>query len=177
MKYDKSTVNINNHEYLWKRNSLEKLCEIVKSREIMVEVGSLVGFSTKIFAKYFDKVISIDPYLANKTGYTDQSRLDVAKDVFFLRFVDSANVTQTHLLSEQAHPYVDNQSLDMVYIDASHTYEDVKNDIAWWEPKIKPGGYMAGHDITIYDSVLNAVFEAYPKGATIIDDSWITQIN
>ena len=35
---------------------------------------------------------------------------------------------------------------DLVYIDADHTYESVKDDIAAWFPKVKPGGWITGHD-------------------------------
>ena len=38
------------------------------------------------------------------------------------------------------------KSLDFVFIDASHEYEDVKKDIGAWKPKIKAGGVLAGHD-------------------------------
>ena len=38
------------------------------------------------------------------------------------------------------------ESLDFVFIDASHEYEDVRDDILAWYPKVKPGGIIAGHD-------------------------------
>ncbi len=38
-------------------------------------------------------------------------------------------------------------TLDFVYIDASHEYEDVCDDITAWANKVKPGGILAGHDL------------------------------
>ena len=35
---------------------------------------------------------------------------------------------------------------DWVYIDADHTYKGIKADLGLWWPKVKPGGFLAGHD-------------------------------
>ena len=48
---------------------------------------------------------------------------------------------------EAANLYSDN-SLDFVFIDASHDYVNVKKDIEHWYPKVKTGGIIAGHDYT-----------------------------
>jgi hypothetical protein len=42
-------------------------------------------------------------------------------------------------------------SLDMVYIDADHSYESVINDLRLSYKKVKYGGYICGHDY-IYDA-------------------------
>jgi len=39
-----------------------------------------------------------------------------------------------------------NKSLDFVFIDADHTYEGCSSDIEAWKDKIKPDGYLCGHD-------------------------------
>lgn len=58
-------------------------------------------------------------------------------------------------------------SLDAVFIDADHTYEAVKADIAAWLPKVKKGGILAGHDFKHYPQmnfgVMRAVQEAFDK--------------
>lgn len=65
--------------------------------------------------------------------------------------------------------HVPDNSLDMVYIDACHSYECVKADIEAWVPKLKAGGIVALHD---YESseygVKQAVTEyARSKGLTV----------
>lgn len=41
---------------------------------------------------------------------------------------------------------VDDESLDLLYIDCCHTYECVKRDIEAWISKVKTGGIVAFHD-------------------------------
>lgn len=53
-----------------------------------------------------------------------------------------------------------NRSVDLVFIDALHTYKDVKDDILHWLPKIKAGGCLCGHDFSFkYLGVVLAVIE------------------
>jgi len=56
--------------------------------------------------------------------------------------------------------YEDN-SLDFVFIDAAHDYENVKADIKAWLPKVKSGGYLAGHDYPTWEGVTMAVNEIF----------------
>ena len=72
-------------------------------------------------------------------------------------------------------------SLDLVYIDAAHDYESVKQDILTWLPKIKKGGFIAGHDYR-YDpniGVYNAVNDIFVNDYKIIsfpDSSFIITV-
>lgn len=48
--------------------------------------------------------------------------------------------------SDLASAYMDDGSLDFVFIDANHLYEWVKTDIQVWTPKVRKGGIISGHD-------------------------------
>jgi cephalosporin hydroxylase len=53
-------------------------------------------------------------------------------------------------------------SVDFVFLDDRHEYEALRDGIAAWLPKIKPGGVLAGHDINDhYPGVGQAVREAF----------------
>lgn len=52
-----------------------------------------------------------------------------------------------------------NKSLDFVFIDAAHDYDNVKADINAWLPKVKKGGVIAGHDYDSSNGVRQAVQE------------------
>jgi hypothetical protein len=58
------------------------------------------------------------------------------------------NATLVRKSSVDAARDVGDGSLDFVYIDASHLLADVVSDIAAWEPKVRSGGIIAGHDFT-----------------------------
>lgn len=51
---------------------------------------------------------------------------------------------------------------DVVWIDADHTYEGCKADIAAWFPKVRPGGFIGGDDWA-YPGVRMATIEAFPN--------------
>lgn len=47
--------------------------------------------------------------------------------------------------SEMAYRVADNE-LDLLYLDADHSYAGVMKDLEAWWPKVKTGGIVAGHD-------------------------------
>jgi len=69
-------------------------------------------------------------------------------------------------------------SIDMVFIDANHTYEYVTRDIAAYLPKMKKGGIMAGHDYNEHHpGVMQAVQEAFEGRFTYDPKEDVWQVN
>lgn len=58
----------------------------------------------------------------------------------------AGRATLIHAPSVEAANQVPDASQDMVFLDADHRYSSVVADIAAWLPKVKPGGWLAGHD-------------------------------
>ena len=64
-----------------------------------------------------------------------------------------------------------NQFLDFVFIDASHDYDSVLEDIKIWAPKVRKGGLISGHDINDPEvkKAVDEVFKNYKIGP---DNIW-----
>ena len=59
---------------------------------------------------------------------------------------------------ESCRQFVD-KSVDVVFIDGSHDYDSVKEDLINWIPKVKHGGTISGHDYNAWEGVTKAVNE------------------
>jgi hypothetical protein len=69
---------------------------------------------------------------------------------------------------------------DLVYLDADHFYESVKQDIECWMPLVREGGWISGHDYGRRESgkgVKPAVDELFnhDKVSLYVDGVWMVQ--
>lgn len=74
--------------------------------------------------------------------------------------------------TSQAAPMIPDGWADFIFIDAGHSYEAVRDDIANYLPKVKPGGWFGGHDFhPSWPGVQQAVIEKF--GAVELLDGYI----
>jgi|APGre2960657404_1045060.scaffolds.fasta_scaffold01555_8 predicted O-methyltransferase YrrM len=134
-----------------------------------VEVGSWKGRSAAYMAVEIhnsNKKIKFDCIDTWKGSVEHINDIFVKEDTLYSEFLKNIEpvkhiINPIRMLSLDAcNLYADN-SLDFVYIDASHEYEDIKNDILNWLPKVKNNGILAGHDFS-WDDVSKAVKEVLP---------------
>ena len=75
--------------------------------------------------------------------------------------------------SVAAAEHFENGSLDFVFIDAAHDYENVLADIHAWRPKVKPGGVLGGHDYgDQFPGVEQAVSEVFGRNYQVFGGCW-----
>ena len=105
--------------------------------------------------------------------YGDSLYFEALNNLKPLIDLNIVNVIRNHSLNA-AKNYEDG-TLDFVFIDGSHEYEDVKADINAYLPKVKDGGILAGHDYNDYwIGVTNAVNETLDKDLVIrVGNSWV----
>jgi SAM-dependent methyltransferase len=156
---------------------------------IFVEVGSWKGRSAAFLGvEIFNSGKPIKLYCVDTwQGSVEHQDMDCIKnDLLYNEFIANTKpiesvITPLRIPSLEAAMQFEDNSIDFVFLDASHEYEDVKADIDAWYTKVKPGGIIAGHDYwpngAAWPGVLKAVNEwAENKGKhiTTSENCWIT---
>ena len=147
----------------------------------MVEIGSYQGESTEMFANAgFEHVHAVDPWVDEGETTTYGTPYANVEYAFDQRTENMPTIIKIKDFGANYARDFEDGSLDFVYIDALHTYEALKEDIAAWLPKIKKGGFIGGHDAAGRwgKRLRPAVEESFGKHfKTFIDTSWLVKLN
>jgi predicted O-methyltransferase YrrM len=153
-----------------------KMVKDFPDKSHFVEVGSWKGMSSAYMAVEIInsgkkiKFDCIDIWEYDKSDIPKDYYEDATEDLYsvFCKNIEPVKDIITpikELSSKAAERYKDN-SIDFIFIDAAHDYENVKKDINAWFPKLKKGGIIAGHDYW-FDGVKSAVNEYFIAGGVI----------
>lgn len=106
-----------------------------------------------------EKMICIDPYIYYPAmpGFTCQEEYDTLFQFARNRLSDFPIVEFLRLTSKEAIKIL--EPVDLVFLDGSHDYKDVKWECENYSTIIKKGGVLSGHDYDVFEGVNKAVNE------------------
>jgi len=110
------------------------------------------------------KVDAVDTWSSLPSESYHKTDIYVKTDTLYQLFLANISpvsrvVNPIRMTSIDAAKMYEDNSIDVVFLDACHLYECVREDIIAWLPKVKVGGYLAGHDYSWSDDVKRAVDE------------------
>ncbi len=143
-----------------KERRWETLYYLLKDREhkFGAEIGAFRGATSRYLLENLPQLlqlICVDPWIKypdfEKVIYNRKLQKTDFESTIYQEFLNSIQgyadrVDVIRDYSSKAVEYVDDNSLDFIFIDGNHSYEYVKEDIELWYPKIKKGGLISGHD-------------------------------
>lgn len=123
-----------------------------------VEIGVKEGAYSEVLCKANSqlRLISIDPWtvLAYDKGMFGWPDSQVEYERYYeaakTRLAKYPNCTIIRGYSLVEIKRFSDDSLDFVYIDGNHSFQNCTNDICEWTRKVRPGGIISGHDFTLY---------------------------
>lgn len=142
------------------RHSLmDKIKSHLGNIETAIEIGTWRGDFANIMCQKLQpsKFYAIDPFMLYE-GYTDkpslsefanQRNLDMLAGQVENRVAGMLPNGRSQLIRDMSCNAVnqfEDDSLDVVYVDADHKYEPVLADIRAWYAKVKPGCILCGDD-------------------------------
>ena len=120
-----------------------------------VEIGSYMGRSAILLARAAPAgagIVAIDPHSGNERGPRQIRGTSAEGEADFRAFrqnVERAGVAErvqhVRLPSRDAHGAV-RGAVDLLYIDGSHRYRNVRDDISGWGGRVRLGGIVLVHD-------------------------------
>jgi hypothetical protein len=158
-------------------NTLERYCEYIwnsfeRRTNLAIEIGSYHGRTTAIIAQYFPCVLAIDLWGDIHKG---TSKLSSVGQESFVPFIK--NMIQLGL-TEKVHPIVSTSGClsnlqylgaELIFIDGSHHYEDVRVDIDRAFEHLDDSGLLVFHDYK-RPGIGYPVVEGYPYEGP--NDAW-----
>lgn len=163
------------------QNTYDFLLSNVPDGGVFVECGAWLGKSSAYLcdnARDRINVYIVDTWQGSPNELQTYHKLATQENIYhkFLYNMGYRRYTPLKMDSCEAADTFNNNSIDVVYIDMTHTYEAVKRDIQCWLPKVKIGGYIAGHDFdNKFPEVKRAVNETFDNIIVMDQNCWVVK--
>ncbi len=143
-------MRFNNHGWYTNGPEIEKL---IKSRhvKIIIEIGAWMGASTRHMASLIPddgKIYAVDTWEGSPNEEHDPKILETLYDQFLSNVIHlglTHKIIPVRMESSTAANTL-RISPDLIYLDATHTYEAVLEDLYLWFPFVKGHGIICGDD-------------------------------
>lgn len=115
----------------------------------IAEIGVEYGGFTDIYYKENYDIYLIDMWTSEGNDYYFSNRpgqVENGYNQILNKYGDKKNVKIIKNKSVESSLLFNNETFDLIYIDADHSFESVKQDIISWLPKLKSNGIISGHD-------------------------------
>ena len=144
------------------------------------KVGAEIGVWNGVHAaEMFNNIPGLELYCVDSWSafyqerlFTNQEMISVYEDA-----KENLNGRNAHIvrgMSAEVSKLILDRTLDFVYIDACHYFNEVMLDIILWAPKVRSGGIVAGHDFRdLYKCGVVETVRAYTQ-ANKINEWFIT---
>lgn len=158
-------------------DELEKLTDLACNKDVL-EIGSFKGLSAWAMASVAKSIMCVDTWKSNSAGQIQTDSFTTRGD-FKKATARFRNVNDFVGTSENAAISLSDGSYDLIFLDAMHTYEDVKEDIKRWYPRLRNGGTFVWHDYSHphFEGVKQAVdeFLGRPVEGQVGTLAWVTK--
>jgi hypothetical protein len=152
---------------------------LFQQKIVGAEIGVRDGETSEIILVHYpllERLIAVDPFTEHDNlGPVPQEFCDLTLTHFLTRVKNvRKRIDLITLPSTTAAQIVSDNSLDFIFIDTNHSYENVLSDIRAWTPKVKKGGLITGHDYNEphCPGVAQAVNEVFSLVNTAPDWVW-----
>jgi hypothetical protein len=129
-----------------------EMLRLMPQNGIVAEIGVFKGdFSAQVLSITKPALLHLIDFWPDETiqsGGEYINGLDACEFVRnrFLSEIGLKKVVLHRELSAQVAQTFPDEYFDWIYIDAGHSYQEIKSDLHCWHPKVKTGGLITGHD-------------------------------
>jgi glycosyltransferase involved in cell wall biosynthesis len=116
---------------VWKGESYFTFCQSALENNVAVKCFGIDSWRGDVHMGKLDEALRMEVERYNNSKYAEFSEL------------------KAKTFEEAVGDFAD-ESIDLLHIDGTHIYEDVRHDFESWLPKLSPTGVVLFHDVTVH---------------------------